>query len=77
MRSLLVSLCLLVLVSCGGPGYTERIEVKYDIDVISVEPYSGAVVYRKASGVVCSAAQLPDDVLIEAGCGEVSPPSVD
>jgi hypothetical protein len=59
-----------MLVSCGA-SYDERIEEKYDVEVLSVEPYSGTVVFRKPSGEVCSAAQLPDDVLIEAGCSEV------
>jgi hypothetical protein len=69
----LILITLLALAGCG-PAYEERIEQKYNINILRVEEHGysgGTVVYQKKNGEICSAAQLANDVLVESGCGEV------
>ena len=68
---------IVTLVARSGPAYDDRIEDKYNITVLSVEEDGGnSVVFQKNdTGDICTAQQLPDDVLIVSSCeGELERP---
>lgn len=71
--ALAVAGCIAVVAT--GDGYTQRIEAKYDIDVLSIagKYADGTVIYMDSDGRQCAAAQAPDDVLVELSCNEVGP----
>lgn len=59
--------------STGRDSYTDRIEAKYDIDVIDIagKYADGTVTYIDSDGRTCAAAQAPGDELVFLSCQEV------
>jgi hypothetical protein len=70
----LVTVLVVWAISTLFTSYDQRIEEKYNIDVVAVRGKygDGDVIFYSSSGQLCSAAQGPNDILISKGCGELA-----